>query len=122
MDIIHHTVMGGIGFSLLASGSREVAAAAFLAASVLPDPDVFFIDLFCWIMTGIACAAIFFGWALPAGTAYFVLLLFYFLFKEMRAITKYFHITDVLAYPSPLLKKASNSFLCGLFVLTDRRY
>jgi membrane-bound metal-dependent hydrolase YbcI (DUF457 family) len=45
MDIVHHTLIGGIGFSYLATNNQEIAGAAFLGASVFPDLDVFFMLL-----------------------------------------------------------------------------
>ena len=42
MDIVHHAAIGGIGALALASRDLEVAALAFVAASVLPDLDIAF--------------------------------------------------------------------------------
>jgi len=42
MDIVHHALIGGVGFSLLAGSDQEIAGTAFLAATVFPDLDVFF--------------------------------------------------------------------------------
>lgn len=42
MDIVHHAVIGGIGFSFLAGNNQEIAGIAFCAATVFPDLDVFF--------------------------------------------------------------------------------
>ena len=42
MDIIHHTLIGGAGYLIAADHGQELAGMAFLAASVLPDCDVFF--------------------------------------------------------------------------------
>ena len=41
MDIVHHTLIGGVGFIAGIGGGNELAGAAFLAGSVLPDLDVF---------------------------------------------------------------------------------
>ena len=41
MDIVHHTLIGGIGFIAGVHDGNELAGAAFLAGSVLPDLDVF---------------------------------------------------------------------------------
>ncbi|MFC1858123.1 metal-dependent hydrolase [Thermodesulfobacteriota bacterium] len=42
MDIVHHTLIGGAGFIAGVGGGNELAGAAFLGGSVLPDLDVFF--------------------------------------------------------------------------------
>lgn len=42
MDIVHHTLIGGAGFLGALAGDMPGAGAAFLAASVFPDLDVFF--------------------------------------------------------------------------------
>jgi membrane-bound metal-dependent hydrolase YbcI (DUF457 family) len=43
MDIVHHAMIGGVGFSVLASNNQEIAGAALLGATVFPDLDAFFI-------------------------------------------------------------------------------
>jgi membrane-bound metal-dependent hydrolase YbcI (DUF457 family) len=42
MDIIHHTLIGGTGFIALSAVDQGLAGMAFIAASVFPDLDVFF--------------------------------------------------------------------------------
>lgn len=42
MDIVHHACIGGIGMATLAAAGHEVAGAALLAGTVVPDLDVFF--------------------------------------------------------------------------------
>ncbi|MEE9523540.1 MAG: metal-dependent hydrolase [Thermodesulfovibrionales bacterium] len=42
MDIVHHALIGGVGYTVLASTNHELAGVAFLAGSVLPDADVAF--------------------------------------------------------------------------------
>ncbi len=42
MDIVHHMFIGGAGFVMAAAAGHEVAGAAFVAASILPDLDVLF--------------------------------------------------------------------------------
>ncbi|PCJ59974.1 MAG: hypothetical protein COA79_09210 [Planctomycetota bacterium] len=42
MDIVHHGAIGGIAMITLSVTGNEVAGAAFLAGSVVPDLDVFF--------------------------------------------------------------------------------
>ncbi len=185
MDIVHHTAIGGIGFSVLAYSGHELAGASFLAASVLPDLDVFlmvfgkrfylknhqgpthaflfspllaflvslplfylfdfspviffaalgglwlhsvldlfntfgiavfwpvvskryslnavfFIDVTAWLMTGSACAALFFWQYKIVGFVYFILLFFYFFIKKILHI----HVINKLkcreAIPSSL--------------------
>jgi membrane-bound metal-dependent hydrolase YbcI (DUF457 family) len=45
MDIVHHGLIGGVGFVALASQNQELAALGFLAGSVFPDLDVAFMAL-----------------------------------------------------------------------------
>ena len=45
MDIIHHSLIGGVGAVILSSAGYEIAAAAFVAGSILPDLDVCFMVL-----------------------------------------------------------------------------
>jgi len=42
MDIVHHTLIGGVGYLAATACDQQLAGAAFLAGSVLPDLDVFF--------------------------------------------------------------------------------
>ncbi len=42
MDIVHHALIGGVGYTVMASGNNELAGVAFLAGSVLPDADAAF--------------------------------------------------------------------------------
>ena len=42
MDVIHHTVIGAVGYTALSSGDYEIAGFAFLLGSVIPDLDVIF--------------------------------------------------------------------------------
>ena len=42
MDIVHHTLIGGAGYMLASTYDQQLAGAAFLAGSVFPDLDVFF--------------------------------------------------------------------------------
>jgi membrane-bound metal-dependent hydrolase YbcI (DUF457 family) len=42
MDIVHHALIGGVGYTVMASTNHELAGVAFLAGSVLPDADVAF--------------------------------------------------------------------------------
>lgn len=42
MDVVHHTLIGGAGFAVAAAHSQEIAGIAFIAGSVFPDLDVFF--------------------------------------------------------------------------------
>lgn len=41
MDIIHHTLIGGVGFLAALSGDAPIAGAAFMAGSIFPDLDAF---------------------------------------------------------------------------------
>ena len=43
MDVAHHAIIGGIGFTALSSGDHELAGIGFMAGSVFPDLDVAFI-------------------------------------------------------------------------------
>ncbi|MCU7837451.1 MAG: metal-dependent hydrolase [gamma proteobacterium symbiont of Taylorina sp.] len=43
MDIIHHTLIGGTGFVLASAADQSLLGIVFIAASVFPDLDVFFI-------------------------------------------------------------------------------
>lgn len=42
MDIVHHALIGGVGFVALAAQQQELAGLGFLAGSVFPDLDVAF--------------------------------------------------------------------------------
>ena len=42
MDLVHHAIIGGIGFTALSSGDHELAGIGFMAGSVFPDLDVAF--------------------------------------------------------------------------------
>lgn len=45
MDIVHHALIGGVGFVALAAQQEELAGLGFLAGSVFPDLDVVFMAL-----------------------------------------------------------------------------
>ncbi len=45
MDVVHHALIGGVGYTVAAAGGQEVAGMAFVAASVAPDMDVAFMAL-----------------------------------------------------------------------------
>jgi len=45
MDIVHHAFIGGIGFVTAAAHDQPLIGAAFVAGSVFPDLDVFFMAL-----------------------------------------------------------------------------
>jgi inner membrane protein len=45
MDIAHHALIGGVGYSVLRSYNHELAGLVFMAGSVLPDLDVLFMAL-----------------------------------------------------------------------------
>jgi len=40
MDIVHHALIGGIGYTALAAVDQDIAGIAFMAGSTLPDLDV----------------------------------------------------------------------------------
>lgn len=42
MDIVHHALIGGVGFVVLSTNDQELAGMAFVAGSVVPDLDVAF--------------------------------------------------------------------------------
>ncbi|MCW8964777.1 MAG: metal-dependent hydrolase, partial [Gammaproteobacteria bacterium] len=45
MDIVHHAFIGGAGFLVAATHDQPLIGAAFVAGSVFPDLDVFFMVL-----------------------------------------------------------------------------